>query len=416
MRSRKRPPIMSGLAPAVCLLLAGTFTLKAADDTHLSHWEREVEIARAIRERILKEHATTSSKTLKPFTEKLAGGKVSFDMMPIPAGTFHMGSPADEPRRKADEGPRRAIHIDAFWMGRTEVTWNEFERYAMPWKHAAKPKKRMGLKLLGDRANMAVSHPTERYIRADFGMGLDKRPAINMTQFAARQYCRWLSAETGHFYRLPTEAEWEYACRAGSSTAWHFGDDPKRLDEHAWHFANSEDMTHPVGLKKPNTWGLHDMHGNVAEWCLDLYAPHGYPVVADSVIRNPLNRSSALYPHVVRGGSWDDDPDRLRSSARTASTPDWKMQDPQSPQSIWWHTEAIWVGFRVVRPARLPSAKEMALYWNGGRNVWSWKHSEFDFGPFFKDGRANTTPLWAESKHGNGLIPWTVANPDPKEK
>ncbi len=270
--------------------------------------------------------------------------------------------------------------------------------------------------MLGDDASISVSHPKERYIKADFGMGAGRRPAINMTQFAARQYCRWLSAETGHFYRLPTEAEWEYACRAGSTTAWHFGDDPKRLDEHAWHFENSGDKTHPVGLKKPNAWGLHDMHGNVAEWCLDLYAaPTGYPGVP-TVHRNPRNRESMPYPRVVRGGSWDDDPDRLRSAARIGSTPDWSRQDPQIPKSIWWHTDAIWVGFRVVRPAKLPSAEEMARYWNGGRNVRTWKGREFDFGPFFKDGKPNLTPIWAESRNGNGIIPWTLANPEEDSK
>ena len=384
-------------ATAVCVFLAATLALNAADDTHLRDWQREVEIARAIRERIVKRQAEAPTESSKPFTEKLPDGKVTFDMLPIPAGTFTMGSPATEPNRKLDEGPQRSVRINAFWMGRTEVTWSEFERYAMPWKHVNKPRHDTVLKLLGSDASIAVSHPTQRYVTADWGVGWGERPAINMTQFAARQYCRWLSARTGHFYRLPTEAEWEYACRAGSTTAWHFG--------------NSGDKTHPVGLKKPNAWGLHDMHGNVAEWCLDLYAaPTSYPGVPP-VLRNPRNRASALYPRVVRGGSWDDDPDRLRSAARSGSTPDWSLQDPQIPKSIWWHTEAIWIGFRVVRPVKLPSAEEMARYWNGGRNVRTWKGREFDFGPFFKNGKPNSNPVWTKSRNGNGIIPWTLADP-----
>ncbi len=409
-RLRSAEHCSAGRVIGACLLSAGSLALNAAEETHLRDWEREVEIARAIRERIVARQAESPSDAARPFTDKLAGGKVSFEMLPIPAGTFQMGSPDDEPKRRADEGEQRAVRIDAFWMGKTEVTWNEFERFAMPWKHVKKPRNHNVLKLLGDDANIAVSHPTQRYIKADFGMGGGRRPAINMTQFAARQYCRWLSARTGHFYRLPTEAEWAYACRAGSATAWHFGDNPNLLDDHAWHFGNSDDKTHPVGRKKPNAWGLHDMHGNVAEWCLDLHAPVTQPPAAGSVLRNPINRGPAMYPRVVRGGSWDDDPDRLRSAARAGSTLDWSMQDPQNPKSIWWHTEAIWVGFRVVRPAKLPSAEEMALYWNGGRNVKRWKHSDFDFGPFFKNGKPNPDPLWGESRHGTGLIPWPLAN------
>jgi len=414
-RLRSAEHCSAGCVIGGCLFLAAGLALNAADDTHLRDWQREVEIARAIRERIVSRQAETPPPT-KPFTEKLAGGKVTFDMLPIPAGTFTMGSPTTESKRKLDEGPQRSVHIDAFWMGKTEVTWNEFERYAMPWKHVKKPRNFNVLKLLGANANITVSQPTQRYIKADFGMGAGRRPAINMTQFAARQYCRWLSARTGHFYRLPIEAEWEYACRAGSTTAWHFGDDQKRLDEHAWHFGNSDDMTQPVGLKKPNAWGLHDMHGNVAEWCLDLHDPHGYPGASESGLRNPLNRSSSMYPRVVRGGSWDDDPDCLRSAARIGSTLNWSRQDPQIPKSIWWHTDAIWVGFRVVRPVKLPSAEEMAMYWSGGRNVRTWKGRDFDFGPFFKDGKPNSTPLWAESRNGNGIIPWTLANPEEDAK
>jgi formylglycine-generating enzyme required for sulfatase activity len=164
------------------------------------------------------------------------------------------------------------------------------------------------------------------------------------------EYCRWLSAKTGKVYRLPTEAEWEYACRAGTTTAYFFGDDPARLEEYAWYVENAE-KPQTVGKKKPNPWGLYDMHGNVSEWCLDHYAADTYSKLKQAEpVKQPVFLPTAMeYPYVARGGSWDDDADRLRSAARLASNLEWSIQDPQRPQSIWWHTDATFVGFRVVR-------------------------------------------------------------------
>jgi formylglycine-generating enzyme required for sulfatase activity len=165
------------------------------------------------------------------------------------------------------------------------------------------------------------------------------------------EYCHWLSTKTGKAYRLPTEAEWEYACRAGTRTAYSFGNDPAELGEYAWYFEISNDKPHPVGKKKPNAWGLYDMHGNAAEWCLDHYDPMYYSSFAAGkpVIAPVLLPTEKRYAHVVRGGSWDDDPEMLRSAARRASDREWSVQDPQRPQSIWWHTDATFVGFRLVR-------------------------------------------------------------------
>ena len=128
-----------------------------------------------------------------------------------------------------------------------------------------------------------------------------------MTQFAAKMYCKWLSAKTGRYYRLPTEAEWEYACRAGTKTAYSFGDDPTKLGDYAWFSDNSDEKYHKVGLKKPNPWGLYDMHGNVAEWCLDQYVADQYKRLGNKPVANPVVPVTKPYPQVARGGAWTDE-------------------------------------------------------------------------------------------------------------
>ena len=210
----------------------------------------------------------------------------------------------------------------------------------------------------------AVSSASTPYIDVSFGMGKDGYPAICMTQNAAAKFCEWLSAMTGHFYRLPTEAEWEYACRAGTTTAFSFGETANNISDYAWFSDNSNATYHKVGQKKPNPWGLHDMHGNVAEWTLDAYDTATYQNRKKKDNDNPYVRPTKTYPRAVRGGSWMDQPNLLRSAARRGSTKKWKQRDPQMPQSVWWHTDAPFVGFRVVRPVETPSAAEQKQYWN----------------------------------------------------
>jgi formylglycine-generating enzyme required for sulfatase activity len=305
-------------------------------------------------------HGDTPAADMKKYTETISGSKVSFDMIPIPAGSFMMGSPASEPKRGADEGPQHKVNISAFWMEKCEVTWNEFELFMYP--DSLKSTAPAGTDLAD-----AVTHPTKPYVEMSFGMGKDGFPAISMTQHAANTYCKWLSAKTGHFYRLPTEAEWEYACRAGTTTAYSFGDDASKLGDYAWYAANSNGKYQLVGQKKPNPWGLYDMHGNVAEWTLDQYFPEGYKIVSPNGVTDPWERATQPYPQVVRGGSWmDEDPALLRSAARVGSDRSWKIQDPQLPKSIWYHTDAQFLGFRVVRPVKTPSQEEAAKYWNNG--------------------------------------------------
>ncbi len=289
-----------------------------------------------------------SPAEMKSYLETMPGGKVSFEMVPIPGGTFTIGSPEDEKGRQKDEGPQHGVKIEPFWMGKFEVTWDEYDQFAF----GAQIEKRPEAAAQTGQTADALTRPTPPYADESFGYGKGRQPVISITHHAAMEYCRWLSAKTGKTYRLPTEAEWEYACRAGSKTAYSFGGDPARLGEYAWDTDNSGAKPHPVGMKKANAWDLHDIHGNVAEWVLDHYDAEFYRRFdPKAVALEPvLLPSEKRYPHVVRGGSWDDDASKLRSAARRASEPDWSMRDPQDPQSIWWHTEAIFTGFRVVRP------------------------------------------------------------------
>ncbi len=305
--------------------------------------------------------SAAAESEMKPYKEKLAGMDVVFEMVPIPGGTFVMGSPTDEPDRGEDEGPQFKVKLEPFWMGKCEVTWDEYEQWAMGLDQQFRKITRASSTKYDDLAD-AITMPTKPYADMTFGMGKDKYPAICMTQLAAKLYCKWLSAKTGRYYRLPTEAEWEYACRAGTASAYGFGDDPDQLDDYGWYYDNGDDQYHEVGQKQPNVWGLYDMHGNVCEWVLDMHTPDGYRPTGETPVDSPLVAPEKIYSRVVRGGSWLDDPEMLRSAARMASDPDWKRQDPQIPRSIWYYTDADFVGFRVVRPLQKPTVAEAARY------------------------------------------------------
>jgi formylglycine-generating enzyme required for sulfatase activity len=300
---------------------------------------------------------------MKPYTEEIPGTTVKFGMVPIPGGKFTMGSPKEEKGRKDDEGPQHDVAIDPFWMAKCEVTWDEYELWSMGLDAQRRRVKQVAQDDY-DKLADAITRPTMPYTDMTFGMGKEGCPAVCMTQLAAKVYCKWLSAKTGRYYRLPTEAEWEFACRAGSKTAYSFGDDPAQLGEYAWYYDNSDEKYHKVGTKKPNAWGLHDMHGNVVEWVLDQYVPDVYSKAGDKLIKNPLvvPEKPITYPHGARGGSWDDDTAALRGAARRGSEKSWKAQDPQIPQSIWYHTDADFLGFRVVRPLVTPDAEKAKLY------------------------------------------------------
>ena len=295
-----------------------------------------------------------SQDNFKAYIQKLPGAAVSFDMVAIPEGKFTMGSPENEKDRKADEGPLHEVKINAFWMGTQEIPWDIYELYVYKDYDVT----------VKDAQVDAITRPTKPYLDMTFGMGKEGYPAVGMTQYNALQFCKWLYDRTGVFYRLPTEAEWEYACRAGSNTAYSFGNDVSKLDEHAWYAANSKEKTQPAGKKKPNAWGLYDMHGNAAEWTIDQYIVDFYEQSKAKPADNPVAEPVKLYPHTIRGGSFADAADLLRSASRTASDPDWKRIDPQIPKSNWWFPEAPFVGIRIVRPLTPPSKEEIETYYN----------------------------------------------------
>lgn len=313
-------------------------------------------------------YVKTDRGYMVPYNETIPGTDVQFEMQPIPGGTFTMGSPPDEADRNDDEGPQFQVRVEPFWMGKYEVTWSEYKQY-MALHDIFKDFVAHNLRPVTEE-NMAdaITAPSNLYDPSfTFQSGEHPRqPAVTMTQYAAKQYTKWLSKLTGEFYRLPSEAEWEYACRAGSETAFHFGNDVSELDKYAWYYDNSDDLTQQVGQKLPNAWGLYDMHGNVAEWVLDEYSADGYRQFGGKTVSaaDAIVWPDIAYPRVVRGGSWELDPRDLRSAARLPSEDDeWKDEDPNIPLSPWWFTTspATGVGMRIVRPLEPPKAKEK--YW-----------------------------------------------------
>lgn len=302
--------------------------------------------------------AFSQQSSIETYKEELEGTNLHFEMVAIPGGEFQIGSPPDEPGREEDEGPQQMVKISPFWISKHEVSWDLYEPFVYKDYEVSQSKGPINPEV------DAVARPTKPYLDMTFGMGKENHPAVGMTQYNAIQFCKWLYARTGVFYRLPTEAEWEYACRAGTNTAYSFGNDPSKLDEFAWYQANSKDETQPVGTKKPNPWGLYDMHGNVAEWTEDQYIPDFYEQLSGKVAENPVAVPLKLYPVSVRGGSFQDPAADLRSASRRGSEADWKRIDPQIPKSNWWFPEAPFVGIRLLRPANPPSKEEIEAYYN----------------------------------------------------
>jgi formylglycine-generating enzyme required for sulfatase activity len=275
-----------------------------------------------------------------------SGEKISFEMVLVPGGTFVMGSPEDEPGRKDDEGPQHKVRVAPFYICTTETTLELFLAYYEEMVGAKR--KSIAAEQAGTNALDAVTGPTPVY--GDLTMGYGKKhPAIGMTWHNAMTFCNWLSEKTDKRYRLPTEAEWEYACRAGTTNVFGFGNDPNQLKDYACYKANSDGEPNEVAKKKPNAWGLYDMWGNVCEWVYDFYSPIAYREAAEqSPTVNPTGPKSGEV-HIARGGAYNSSIDEVRCAARAFEEKWWRMGDPQIPKSKWWLPQMDFIGFRIAR-------------------------------------------------------------------
>lgn len=302
-----------------------------------------------------------------PYVQQLGDNCVSFEMIPVPGGRVTVGSPEKEVGHQPDEGPTFTVELAPFWIGKTEVTWGEFEGFIET--HFVF--KKLAIKRVREVTNSnradAVTVPTLLYDPShhkEFGDN-PKHPAVTMTQYSAKQYTKWLSGITGVQYRLPTEAEWEYAARAGSKSAYCFGDNPSLLDEYAIHSKTSSSL---VASKKPNLFGLYDMHGNVWEWTIEQYSPNGYVDQAGKTFAglDGTQWTTTLNSQCVRGGCWNDPPERVRTASRMGSDRElWAEDDPELPHSPWWYTSdpARMVGMRLVRSAEPLTRKQIERFW-----------------------------------------------------
>jgi len=306
--------------------------------------------------------ATTVNEFLN-FTECIPQSIVSFDMIAIPGGSFKMGSPDNEPFRNPDEGPLHDVTLSPFFMSETEVTWDMFwEFFSKTMSEGRTPPSFVYEN--NSRPDVdAISGPTPPFGLPDQGWGFGKRPAITMTHYAAETFCQWLSKVTGKKYRLPTEAEWEYAARAGTETPYFFEGNPKNfsntgfwrnlknastnvISSYVIYVNNSMNRSQEPDEVKANPFGLKNMLGNVMEYCADKYDPNAYSKAGDNCV-NPLVTDGNEY--VVRGGSYTSDAAEVRSAARSFTKhDDWMKTDPQQPKSIWWYSDIRGIGFRLV--------------------------------------------------------------------
>ena len=246
------------------------------------------------------------------------GGGVAMEFVWIPSDSFTMGSPTTEKSRSSDEGPQHLVRISkAFYMGKTEVTRGQFSAFV----------RASGYKTDAEKEGWAFAWQGNAFSKVNGAnwrnIGItqtDDHPVVGVSWNDAKAFCDWLSVKAYKTCRLPTEAEWEYGCRAGSSGAYCFGDSDSGLDSYAWYSSNSGVSTHPVGEKNANTFGLYDMHGNVWEWCSDYYDSDYY---SKSPASDPQG-SSTGGSRVVRGGSWNGHPRLCRSAYRSYYAPDYR--------------------------------------------------------------------------------------------
>ena len=311
---------------------------------------------------------------MKSFVQPIPGTQQMIEMIAVPGGEFLMGSPEAEHGRKPDEGPEVRVRMEPFCISKFEITWPQYVAFLKGYARIQNGALRQ--EIPRDKLADAVTYPTPIYdmeagpVLQRMGRG-DGKPADIMSQVAARQFTKWLSKSTGRFYRLPTEAEWEYACRAGTTTAYNFGDDPKKLPEYGWFVDNSnladgDGGYHTVGQKKPNAWGIYDMHGNVGEWCFDRYDDDWYKQFAGKTVgwHDVINWPRTRYPCVIRGGGYESEAESCRSAARAHSTKELNIIDPDFPKSPYWEADGFWIGFRIVTPQTEPSEQEKIRFWD----------------------------------------------------
>jgi formylglycine-generating enzyme required for sulfatase activity len=297
--------------------------------------------------------AASGEKLPKKYTETITtkgGEKVPFEMVLIPGGRFVKGSPATEGGRKKNEDPQHEVQLQPFYLCTTETTYELFMTYYEETVQEKRDDLSSEEPVKSEPEDLdAITGPTPIYGDPTMGMGGGKHPSVGTTWHNAMTFCRWLSMKTGKKYRLPTEAEWEYAARAGTKTAYFFGDSPAKLKDYAWFEDNSDQMTHDVATRKPNPWGLYDMLGNVKEWVYDFYSPTAYTEDAKKKPSvNPMGPKKGKV-HVARGGDWDSPAEDLRCAARAFEEDWWRFQDPQMPKSKWWLPAMDFIGFRVAR-------------------------------------------------------------------
>ena len=260
-----------------------------------------------------RQHQQAWAKHLKVPAQR--SNSIGMKLVLIPPGEFMMGSPDSDAAARDNEKPQHRVRITRpYYLGMHEVTLGQFRQFVQ-------------------------ESPGVRGKQENRGSLTDDHPVSGVSWPEAIGFCKWLSKKEGESYRLPTEAEWEYACRAGTQTRFSFGQDGQLLGEYAWHPGNAKhSRTHPVGQKKPNPWGLYDMHGNVLEWCLDESRDYSSGEQVD-----PVSLSTSGFFKRGRGGSWDDYQER---SCRSAYRGGWGATSHGGPHDM---------GFRVV--LEIPAAR-----------------------------------------------------------
>lgn len=296
------------------------------------------------------------------YTEQVPGTMVSFNMIAIPGGTFQMGSEEKEKFRREDEGPVRRVTVSPFFMAEVETTWDQFWAFYGQTMSEGRTLPEAVYANNNDPEVDALSGPTPPFGFPDQGWGGGDRPAITMTHYAAETFCQWLSMRTGKKYRLPTEAEWEYAARGGTQTPYFFPGKPQDFSNQGFmrtffnaqtdgissyviYNNNSKNRTQEPDKVKANPFGLKNMLGNVMEYCADKYDPKAYAKAGD--VTDPWVKEGEEW--VVRGGNYTSDAADVRAAARDYTKHDaWLKTDPQQPKSIWWYSDIRGIGFRVV--------------------------------------------------------------------